>query len=61
MWKCPACDTEVRHDGDIPKPGRVYRCHVCWLELIHDAATNKMQVAPLSDGATDEPDRDPWS
>jgi rubredoxin len=46
-WKCPACETEVRHDEIPAVAGRVYRCSVCHLELTHDAATDRMQVAPL--------------
>jgi hypothetical protein len=57
-WKCPACETEVQHEGVAPVPGRLYRCHVCRLELIHDTRTNKMQVAPLPDAAADKPKRD---
>ena len=44
-WKCPACQTEIRHDGDGLEPRRVYRCHVCHLELVHDQSTNKLAVA----------------
>jgi len=47
-WKCPACQTEIRHDGDVPTPRRVYRCHVCRLELVIDGSTEKLTVAPLS-------------
>jgi hypothetical protein len=46
-WKCPACQTEIRHDGDTPHVGRVYRCHVCRLELTLDADRNKLTLAPL--------------
>jgi rubredoxin len=54
-WKCPACETAMRHDGVAPTPGRLYRCHVCRLELVLDQATNRMQVPPLTDIA-DIPD-----
>jgi hypothetical protein len=30
-----------------PRPGVIYRCHVCRLELILDERTGKMTVAPL--------------
>jgi hypothetical protein len=46
-WKCPACQTPLNHDGDTWQPGRVYRCHVCRLELVLDEASNDMTVAPL--------------
>jgi hypothetical protein len=46
-WKCPACQTQINHDGDRPEFRRVYRCHVCRLELVLDAATDKLTVAPL--------------
>jgi hypothetical protein len=37
----------MNHDGDTWRPGRVYRCHVCRLELVLDEASNDMTVAPL--------------
>ena len=46
-WKCPACQTQLRHDGDRPEPKRIYRCHICRLELVTDATTGKLDVAPL--------------
>jgi len=46
-WKCPACLTQIRHDGDRPECDRVYRCHVCRLELVLDEPTQAMTVAPL--------------
>jgi DNA-directed RNA polymerase subunit RPC12/RpoP len=48
QWKCPACQTEIRHDGEMPQVGRVYRCHVCHLELTLDVERNKLTLAPLS-------------
>jgi hypothetical protein len=30
-----------------PRPGFVYRCHVCRLELVLDTETEKLTVAPL--------------
>jgi hypothetical protein len=53
-WKCPACLTQIRHDGDGPELRRLYRCHVCRLELVLDERTNLMTVAPLP-GEGDEP------
>lgn len=46
-WKCPACQTQIRHEGDIPERNRVYRCHVCHLELVVDESARTMTVAPL--------------
>jgi hypothetical protein len=46
-WKCPACQTEIAHDGETPHVGRVYRCHVCRLELTVDVESNKLKLAPL--------------
>jgi len=46
-WKCPACQTPITHDGDLPEPKRVYRCHACRLELVLDDAMHKLTVAPL--------------
>jgi len=46
-WKCPACQTEIRHDGAAPQPNRVYRWHVCRLELVLDQDTQKLTVAPM--------------
>jgi hypothetical protein len=49
VWKCPACLTQIRYDGDAPAPKRVYRCLVCRLELILDEKTRLLIVAPLAD------------
>jgi hypothetical protein len=47
-WKCPACQTEIRHDGPAPPlPTQIYRCHVCRLELVLNEQTNLLTVAPL--------------
>jgi hypothetical protein len=46
-WKCPACETAIRHDGAGPAANRVYRCPVCRLELTLDPRTNEMEVTPL--------------
>jgi hypothetical protein len=51
-WKCPACLTQIRYDGDAPEPKRVYRCHVCRLELVLDEHTHQLTIAPLP-GTTD--------
>jgi hypothetical protein len=54
-WKCPACETQIRHDGDSPAPNRLYRCHVCRLELTLDPHTNRMGVPPLPDALPERP------
>jgi hypothetical protein len=47
-WKCPACRTSITRDGAEPKPNRVYRCHVCHLELMLDESTHTRIVASVS-------------
>lgn len=50
-WRCPACHTHIRldaGDGQRPEAGRVYRCHVCRLELHVDVATDALVIAPLN-------------
>jgi hypothetical protein len=56
-WKCPACQTAIRHEGDEPRPRRVYRCHVCRLELVLDEKAQTMIVAPLDDPPPAKPTR----
>jgi hypothetical protein len=46
-WKCPACQTQIAHDGDRPESKRVYRCHVCRLELMLDESTGRLTLAPM--------------
>ena len=46
-WKCPACQTQIEHDGPAPQPKRIYRCHVCRLELVLDEDSSKLTVAPF--------------
>ena len=48
-WKCPACQTHIRHDDDTRRPHPVYRCIVCHLELVVDEDTQTLTVAPLPD------------
>ncbi len=51
-WKCPACETQIRRDADLPAPNQIYRCHICRLELVFDPRAKKLIVAPsLSDRA----------
>jgi len=54
-WTCPACQTWIRADGDAPRPNTVYRCHVCRLELVLDAKTEKLTVAPLPSDENEPP------
>jgi hypothetical protein len=46
-WKCPACGADIRRTEDTPRPGVVYRCLICRLELILDAPTGRLIVAPF--------------
>jgi hypothetical protein len=49
-WHCPACSTVIRHPEGVdavPRPGVVYRCSVCRLELMVDEKTGKLTVAPF--------------
>jgi hypothetical protein len=46
-WKCPACSTPIRQQltaagDDAPRPGVIYRCTVCRLELVLDPAAHEM-------------------
>jgi hypothetical protein len=49
--KCPACQTSIQCDHDLlsPRPGLIYRCHVCRLELVIDPVTDKLVLAPMSE------------
>jgi hypothetical protein len=57
-WRCPACHLPVQHHEAeaMPRPGVIYRCHICRLELVMDRMTGKMTVAPL---VTDDPPSKP--
>jgi rubredoxin len=48
-WKCPACQTIIEHDTSVQlhRPGTIYRCHVCRLELVIDPATDRLVLAPM--------------
>ena len=46
-WKCPACQTEIRHEGETPVPKRIYRCHICRLELTLDKERRDLTLAPF--------------
>jgi hypothetical protein len=45
----------MRLDGNHPEQNRVYRCHVCRLELMLDEDTKKLTVAPLPSRPDSEP------
>jgi hypothetical protein len=50
----------IRHSDveQLPRPGVLYRCHVCRLELIVDPRTERLTVPPVSDdGDTKSPGR----
>lgn len=49
-WKCPACQNQIADNGVAPEPKRVYRCHVCRLELTLDETTHKLTIVPLATG-----------
>jgi hypothetical protein len=48
-WTCPACSLAIRHaeHETAPRPGVVYRCHICRLELVFDVVTNRLVLAPM--------------
>ena len=48
-WKCPACFSAISHApiDATPRLGVIYRCSVCRLELVFDAVTEKLTLAPL--------------
>ena len=51
-WRCPACSTPIRQQltaaGDEkPRPGVIYRCGVCRLELVLNRDADQMIIAPL--------------
>jgi rubredoxin len=56
-WKCPACETQIRLDGNRLEANRIYRCHVCRLELVLDDETGKLTVAPLPSDPEKTPSR----
>ena len=46
-WKCPACGMSIQDREEMPRPGVVYRCHICRLELMVDRTTGKLDVPPV--------------
>jgi hypothetical protein len=58
-WTCPACQNPIRH-SDIearPRLGTVYRCHICRIELVADAMTDRLAVATMPHADDDPEDR----
>ena len=52
-WRCPACATPIPLGvlEERPRPGTVYRCPVCRLELTYDDRRGTLDVPPI-DGET---------
>ena len=48
-WTCPACSLAIRHNEaePTPRPGVVYRCHICRLELALDPDTGKLAMTAM--------------
>jgi hypothetical protein len=53
-WKCPACGMSIQHREEMPRPGVVYRCHICRLELMVNGATGKLDVPPVLPAEDDD-------
>ena len=51
-WRCPACETVIQHREAEPQPKSVYRCPVCRLELVRDAQSGKLTLAPVQPPST---------
>ena len=51
-WTCPACSLAIRHAEreSAPRPGVIYRCHICRFELILDRRP-QAELAPLKEDA----------
>ena len=56
-WTCPACSIQIEHEQDRPLPKKVYRCHVCRLELVLDEHASKLVVVPFA--ASSQPEDQP--
>jgi hypothetical protein len=54
-WICPACGIHIEHEQDRPLAKKVYRCHVCRLELVLDAITDTLVLVPFSASVPPEP------
>jgi hypothetical protein len=57
-WHCPACRTTITHNEakSLPRPGAVYRCYVCHLELVFNKETSKFELLPFTTAAEAERD-----
>jgi len=55
-WRCPACQTSIRHrENDlVPMPGARYRCHVCRIELTLNPDTDRLDVTPTLEPSTEQ-------
>jgi predicted RNA-binding Zn-ribbon protein involved in translation (DUF1610 family) len=47
QWRCPACGIEIQHYENVPRSAGTYRCPTCRLDLVFDATTNRLTLAPL--------------
>lgn len=58
-WSCPACRTTISHGPheDRPRPGVIYRCYVCRLELQLNQEADRLELVPLPERS--ERDRKP--
>ena len=43
-WTCPSCRQKIRHqtDNDRPRPGVIYRCEVCRLNLVFNPTDQRL-------------------
>jgi DNA-directed RNA polymerase subunit RPC12/RpoP len=50
-WRCPACQSQIRHSPleERPRPAALYRCHMCRIELVLDDKTDRLTLAPLQE------------
>jgi hypothetical protein len=58
-WRCPACGTHIRQQlitagEDAPRPGVIYRCGVCHLELVLDISNDSLIAAPVPADTADD-------
>jgi hypothetical protein len=44
----------IQHREEMPRPGVVYRCHICRLELIVNGATGKLDMPPIQSSDKDD-------
>jgi hypothetical protein len=59
LWKCPACSTPIRQQltaagHEVPRPGVIYCCTVCHLDLVLDPTADQMTTAPFPGDIPDE-------